>query len=56
VIVISLWDNQKDADNYNSNTYPQVLKTMTRYIEGPPQVHTFDVVTSILKQHDLVTA
>ena len=56
VTVISLWDNKKDADNYNSNTYPQVLKTMTRFIEGTPQVHTFDVVTSTLQQHELVTA
>ena len=51
VIAISLWENKKDADNYNTNTYPQVLKTLAR-----PQVHTFDVVTSTLQQHELVTA
>ena len=55
VIAISLWENKKDADNYNTNAYPQVLKTLARFIEGTPQVHTFDVVTSTLKQHELVT-
>jgi heme-degrading monooxygenase HmoA len=56
VIAISLWENKKDADNYNASLYPQVLKTLARFIEGTPQVHTFDVVTSTLKQHELVTA
>jgi len=45
---ISLWENKKDADNYNASMYPQVLKTLARFIEGTPQVHTFDVVTSTL--------
>jgi hypothetical protein len=56
VTAISLSENKKDADNYNTNTYPQVLKTLARFIEGTPQVHTFDVVTSTLQQHELVTA
>jgi hypothetical protein len=56
VIAISLWEDKKDADNYNTNTYPQVLKTLARFIEGTPQVHTFDVVTSTLHQRELVTA
>jgi hypothetical protein len=53
VIAISLWENKKDADNYNTNTYPQVLQTLVRFIEGTPQVRTFDVVTSTLQQHEL---
>ena len=56
VTAISIWENKKDADNYNTNTYPQVLKTLARFIEGTPQVHTFDVVTSTFHKHDLVTA
>ena len=51
VTAISLWENKKDA-----SMYPQVLKTLARFIEGTPQVHTSDVVTSTLKQHELVTA
>jgi hypothetical protein len=48
VTAISLWDNKGDADTYNTNTYPGVLKALARFIEGTPRVHTFDVVTSTL--------
>ena len=56
VTVISLWENKNDADAYNTNIYPQVLKTLARFIDGTPQVHTFDVVTTTIQKHDLVTA
>jgi heme-degrading monooxygenase HmoA len=46
VTAISLWENKADADAYNTNTYPQVLKTMARFIEGTPKVQTYDVVNS----------
>ena len=46
VTAISLWDNKTDAESYKTNTYPEVLKTMARFIEGTPTVHTFDVVNS----------
>ena len=56
VTTISLWENKNDADTYNTNTSPTVLKTLAKFIEGTPQVHTFDVVTSTLHQRELVTA
>ena len=46
VTAISLWENKTDAEAYNTNTYPQVLKTMARFIEGTPKVQTSDLVTS----------
>jgi hypothetical protein len=46
VTAISLWDNKIDAEAYNTNTYPQVLKAMARFIEGTPKVQTSDVVNS----------
>jgi hypothetical protein len=46
VTAISLWENKTDAEAYNTNTYPQVLKTMARFIEGTPKVQTSDVVNS----------
>jgi hypothetical protein len=46
VTAISLWENKIDAEAYNTNTYPQVLKTMARFIEGTPKVQTSDVVNS----------
>jgi hypothetical protein len=54
VTAISLWENKNDADTYNTNAYPQVLKTLARFIEGTPQVHTFDVVTSTFAKHDVL--
>jgi hypothetical protein len=46
VTAISLWESKTDAEAYNTNTYPQVLKTMARFLEGTPKVQTSDVVNS----------
>jgi hypothetical protein len=46
VTAISLWENKTDAEAYNINTYPQVVKMMARFIEGTPKVQTSDVINS----------
>ena len=46
VTAISLWDNKTSAETYNTTTYPEVLKTMARFIEGVPKVQTSEVVNS----------
>jgi hypothetical protein len=46
VIAISLWDTKTNAEAYNTNTYPEVLKTVARMIDGTPKVQTFEAVTS----------
>jgi hypothetical protein len=56
VTAISLWENKNDAEAYNTNSYPQVLKTMARFIEGTPKVQTSDVVTSTLHKIDVAVA
>src|SRR5207245_9638408 len=48
VTAISLWENKTDAEAYNTNAYPEVLKTIARLIDGTPKVQTSDVVTSTL--------
>jgi heme-degrading monooxygenase HmoA len=53
-ISISLWDSKANADAYNTNTYPEVLRTLAKMIDGTPKVHTFETVTSTL--HTLVAA
>ena len=53
VTAISLWENKNDAEAYNTNTYPQVLKTLGRFIEGTPVVRNSEVVTSTL--HNIAT-
>ncbi len=46
VTAISLWDNKADAEAYNTNTYPEVLKTFAKVIDGTPKVQAYDVVNS----------
>jgi hypothetical protein len=46
VTAVSPWGNKASAEAYNTNSYPEVLKTMARFIEGTPKVQTSDVVNS----------
>ena len=45
-MAISLWETRADAEAYNTNTYPEVLKTLARMIDGTPKVQTFEAVIS----------
>ena len=42
----SFWDTREDAEAYNRTGYQEVLKTMSRVVEGTPQLETFDVSNS----------
>jgi heme-degrading monooxygenase HmoA len=46
VLAISLWESKESADIYSRETYPQVLKSLARVIEGTPQVRGYDVAVS----------
>jgi|SRR5208337_4928747 len=46
VVAISLWGNKADAEAYNTDTYPEVLKTLANVMDGTPKIQTFEVVTS----------
>ena len=56
VTAISLWENKTDAEAYNTNTYPQVLKTMARFIEGTPVVQRGEVVNSTFHKIEAAVA
>jgi hypothetical protein len=56
VIAISLWENKANAEAYNTNTYPEVLKTFTRMIDGTPKVQTFETVTSTFHNVNVAVA
>ena len=43
---ISLWDQKENADAYDRDTYPGVLKSLGRVVEGTPQVRTYEVSNS----------
>ena len=45
-VSISLWEQKSNADDYNTRTYPEVLKTLAKVIDGTPRVQTFETVVS----------
>ena len=45
-IAISLWDRKESADQYGRDTYPQVLKSLAKVIEGTPEVRGYEVLNS----------
>jgi heme-degrading monooxygenase HmoA len=49
-VAISLWDKKDDAEAYNRKTYPDVLKALSRVIEGAPKVEIFEVGNSTSHQ------
>jgi hypothetical protein len=53
-IAISLWENKANAEAYNTNTYPEVLRAFAKIIDGTPKVQTFEAVTSTL--HNVAVA
>ena len=45
-VSISLWESKNNADDYNNSTYPEVLKTLAKVMDGTPRVHAFETVIS----------
>ncbi|MFL6436992.1 MAG: hypothetical protein ACJ71Q_05385 [Terriglobales bacterium] len=54
VTAISLWESKEQAEAYNSNTYPTVLKTLDKFLDGPPKVRVSSVISST--SHKLTAA
>ncbi len=40
---ISLWDNKENAEAYQTETYPEVQRLLSKMIEGIAQVETYEV-------------
>lgn len=43
---ISLWDQKVQAETYDRETYPQILKSLAKVVEGTPKVQTYEVCNS----------
>jgi len=54
VVAISLWESKANAEAYQRESYPEVLKTLAKVIEGAPEVKTYQLGFSTL--HKLGTA
>src|SRR6266571_6511398 len=45
-VSISMWDRKESADTYGRDTYPAVLKSLEKVVEGTPKVETYEVSNS----------
>jgi hypothetical protein len=45
-VAISMWDKKESADAYNRDTYPQVLKSMAKVVDGTPELDGYEVSNS----------
>jgi heme-degrading monooxygenase HmoA len=45
-VAISLWEQKENAETYHRETYPEILKTVAKLIEGTPQLQTSEVCNS----------
>jgi hypothetical protein len=43
-ISISLWENKSNAEAYDANVYAQVLKILSKLIDGKPKIRIFESV------------
>jgi heme-degrading monooxygenase HmoA len=43
---ISFWDNKENADAYARTGYPEVMKNLNKFVEGTPNVRTYEVANS----------
>jgi hypothetical protein len=48
VFAISLWDGKENAEAYGRDIYPGISKDLSGVLEGTPQVHTYEVLSSTL--------
>jgi len=46
---ISVWDDRKSAEAYQTAAYPDILKTLGPVIQGTPTVDTYEVANSTLR-------
>ncbi len=53
-VAISLWDKKESADAYARDTYPQVLKSLDKLVEGTPELDGYEVSNSTF--HNIAAA
>lgn len=46
VLAISLWDKAESAAAYNSGDYTEVVKMLSKVVEGTPTVENYEVANS----------
>ncbi len=49
-VAMSFWDKKEDAEAYNREKYPEILKILSMVVEGTPRVESFEVANSTSHQ------
>lgn len=49
-IEISFWDSSEDAETYNRETFPEVLKVVEKVSVGSPHVRTYQSCSSTYRR------
>lgn len=49
-IGISLWDSKEHAETYNRQGYADVMKPLEKFMEGEPELRTYDVTNSTVEK------
>lgn len=47
-VAISFWETKEDAEAYNRTAYPEVLKILSKVVEGTPKLETFELSNSTI--------
>jgi hypothetical protein len=56
VIAISLWDTKEHAQAYKVYGYPEMLKNLSKVLDGAPKVWVSEVIISTIHQTATVAA
>lgn len=47
-VAVSFWETKENAETYSTTAYPEILKIVTKVVDGTPNVETFEVSNSTL--------
>ena len=47
-VAISFWETKENCETYNRTSYPDVLKIVSKFVEGTPRVENFELSNSTL--------
>jgi heme-degrading monooxygenase HmoA len=45
-VALSFWETKEDAEAYSRTGYQEVLKTLSKVVEGDPKIETYEVANS----------
>ncbi|HVO98420.1 MAG TPA: hypothetical protein VMT15_10155 [Bryobacteraceae bacterium] len=49
-VAISLWDKKENAEAYARSGHPEILKNLNKFVEGTPNVQTYEVANSTFQK------